>query len=455
MPVNPIDYGRYGHPDMVQIFEEQYRHSLWLRIEKTVARVQAKLGLIPKEAARDIEQSAVPEQVTLERTKEIEKRTRHDVAALYEAIAEKCDGAGSRWIHFGLTSNDVKDTTKALQMKKAFEELLIQLESLAETIMKRAEETTELIAVGRTHGQHAVPITYGIRFAVWLDEVRRHIERLVAAKKRATVGKIAGATGSHAALGKQGLEVQNRVLDELELGVPTATTQIIQRDRYAEAILVLCNLASTIDKIATDLRNLQRTEIAETFEPFVGGEQIGSSAMPHKRNPITCEKLSGLARIVRSFASPALETVISWEERDLANSSAERFVLPQAFILVDYMVRELNRIVDGLIIDEERVIRNVAKTNQGFLSEYLVTTLTKAGLERPKAHEMLRKAAIESRKSEESLIDTLKRYPEVSDFMDSGSLDVDAYYDSIRETSREIVKRVISTYTETITVATK
>ncbi|MBS3795699.1 MAG: adenylosuccinate lyase, partial [Candidatus Thorarchaeota archaeon] len=195
MPVNPIDYGRYGHPDMVRIFEEEYRHAMWLKVEKTVALAQAKLGIIPEEAASDIKSTARPEVVTLARTKEIEKRTRHDVAALYEAIAEKCERTGARWVHFGLTSNDVKDTAKALQMKAAFEELLIRIESLGKTIIKRAEETTGLLAVGRTHGQHAVPITYGLRFAVWLDELRRHFERLTSAKKRANVGKIAGATG--------------------------------------------------------------------------------------------------------------------------------------------------------------------------------------------------------------------------------------------------------------------
>jgi len=448
--VNPIDYGRYGHPDMIRIFEEENKHSLWLEVERAVASVQGELGIIPDEAARDIENAATPEQVTLDRTKEIEKRTRHDVAALYEAIAEKCDGPGARWVHFGLTSNDVKDTAKALQMSAACDELLVQLEKLGKTIIKRAEETTDLLVVGRTHGQHAVPITYGLRFAVWLDELRRHVERLVSAKKRASVGKIAGATGSHAALGRTGMELQQRVLTKLGLGIPTATTQIVQRDRHAEVILTLSNLASTIDKIATDVRNLQRTEIAELFEAFAEGEQIGSSAMPHKRNPVTCEKLSGLARIVRSLASPALETVVSWEERDLANSSAERFVIPQAFILADYMVRELNHVIDGLVIDEQAVAKNLEETNEGVLSEYLVTVLTKAGLDRSQAHRILREAAQKSRDSGENLTDQVRKNPEIENLLDETGFDVDAYHDSIRETSREIVKRAVSSYIETI-----
>ena len=282
MPVNPIDYGRYGHPDMVAIFEEEFRHSLWLKIEATVAEVQADMKLIPKEAAEDIKKTTRPETVTLERTMEIEKTTRHDVVALFEAIAEKCKGEGARWIHFGLTSNDIKDTALGLQLKGAFEVLLPQIDSLGKALLKRAKETESLIAVGRSHGQHAVPITYGIRFAVWSEEIYRHKARVLHAMESTGVGKISGATGSHAALGPEGFEVQNRVLTKLGLQVPIATTQIVQRDRLAEAITSLANLASSIDKIATDLRNLQRTEIGETYEPFAKGKQVGSSAMPHK-----------------------------------------------------------------------------------------------------------------------------------------------------------------------------
>ncbi|TFH01860.1 MAG: adenylosuccinate lyase, partial [Candidatus Thorarchaeota archaeon] len=307
MPVSPIDYGRYGHPDMVTIFEEEYRHSLWLRIESAVSEVQAEMGLIPKEAAADIRKTAKPDIVTLERTMQIEERTRHDVVALFEAIAEKCEGSGSRWVHFGLTSNDIKDTALGLQLKAAFDVLIPQINLLCDSLLKRAKETQDLIAIGRSHGQHAVPITYGIRFTVWLEEIYRHKKRILSAKDSTGVGKISVATGSHAALGPSGFDIQKKVLKNLGLNVPIATTQIIQRDRLAEAITSLANLASTIDKIATDLRNLQRTEIAETYEPFAKGKQVGSSAMPHKRNPVTCEKLSGLARIVRSLVPPALE----------------------------------------------------------------------------------------------------------------------------------------------------
>ncbi|MCJ7817931.1 MAG: adenylosuccinate lyase [Candidatus Thorarchaeota archaeon] len=440
MPVSPIDYGRYGHPEMVTVFEEEHRHSLWLRIEAAVAEIQAEMDFIPKDAAEDIKKTARPEIVTLERTMEIEKRTRHDVVALFEAIAEKCEGPGARWIHFGLTSNDIKDTALGMQLKAAFDILLPQIDTLCESLLKRAKETQDLIAVGRSHGQHAVPITYGIRFTVWLEEFYRHKSRLLRAKESTGVGKVSGATGSHAALGPSGFDIQKRVLEKLGLNVPIATTQIIQRDRLAEAITGLANLASTIDKIATDLRNLQRTEIAETYEPFAKDKQVGSSAMPHKRNPVTCEKLSGLARIVRSLVPPALENVVSWEERDISHSSAERFIIPQAFILTDYMVRELNRVVDGMTIDIEAVDRNLNLSNDSILSEYVVTLLTKAGLERPKAHEKLRVLSNNAQAAGTSLLDAVREDTDLASILDVEQLKIEEYYENIREVSRRIVR---------------
>ena len=440
MPVSPIDYGRYGHPEMVTVFEEEHRHSLWLSIEAAVAEVQAEMGLIPKLAAKDIKKNATPEIVTLERTMEIEKTTRHDVVALFEAIAEKCEGPGSRWIHFGLTSNDIKDTALGMQLKAAFDIVLPQIDILCESLLKRAKKTQDLIAVGRSHGQHAVPITYGIRFTVWLEEFYRHKSRLLSAKESTGVGKISGATGSHAALGPAGFDIQKKVLEKLELNVPIATTQIIQRDRLAEAITALANLASTIDKIATDLRNLQRTEIAETYEPFAKGKQVGSSAMPHKRNPVTCEKLSGLARIVRSFVPPALENVVSWEERDISHSSAERFIIPQAFILADYMVRELNRVIEGLTIDAKAVAKNLNLSNDSILSEYVVTMLTKAGLERPVAHEKLRALSTSAQNAGTNLLDAVRRDSNLVSILDVEQLKLEEYYNNIREVSRHIVK---------------
>ena len=444
MPVSPIDYGRYGHPDMVTVFEEEYRHSLWLSIEAEVAEAQAEMNLIPKEAADDIRKTAKPDIVTLERTMEIEKRTRHDVVALFEAIAEQCKGPGARWIHYGLTSNDIKDTALGLQLKAAFEILIPQIDILCESLINRAKENQDLIAVGRSHGQHAVPITYGIRFTVWLEEFHRHKDRILSAKETTGVGKISGATGSHAALGPTGFDIQKRVLENLGLNIPIATTQIIQRDRLAEAITALANLASSIDKIATDLRNLQRTEIAETYEPFAKGKQVGSSAMPHKRNPVTCEKLSGLARIVRSLVPPALENVVSWEERDISHSSAERFIIPQAFILTDYMVRELSRVIEGLTIDTKAVDRNLNLSNDSIMSEYVVTLLTKAGLERPKAHEKLRALSNSAQAADTSLLDAVKNDNALASILDIEKLKLEEYYNNIREVSRRIVREAES-----------
>lgn len=449
MPVSPIDFGRYGHPEMVSVFEEEYRHSLWLKVEAEVAKVQAELGLIPKEAAMDIEKTAKPDNVTLARSMEIEKRTRHDVVAFVEAIAEQCKGPGARWVHFGLTSNDIKDTALGLQLKRAFEILIPQLDILCETLSKRAKETEGLVAVGRSHGQHAVPITYGLRFAVWLDELRRHKVRLLAAKGRSAVGKIAGATGSHASLGIKGIELQKNVLTELGLGAPIATTQIIQRDRLAEVIAALANLSSTIDKISTDLRNLQRSEIGETFEPFAKDKQVGSSAMPHKRNPVTCEKISGIARVVRALVPPALECVPSWEERDMSHSSTERFVTPQAFILTDYIVREINRVIDGLTIDEHAVSRNLNLTKDSILSEFIITVLIEGGFERLKAHDKLRAHSQVAQQSGKGLLEIVRSDPDLSSLLKEGVLDVERYYESVREVSRTLVDDAIAEYKKT------
>jgi adenylosuccinate lyase len=259
----------------------------------------------------------------------------------------------------------------------------------------------------------------------------------------AVVGKLAGATGSHAALGREGLEMQEKVLKDLGLAVPRATTQIVQRDRLAHAITALSNLASTLDKIATDLRNLQRTEIAETFEPFAKGKQIGSSAMPHKRNPVTCEKISGLARVVRSFVQPALENVVSWEERDITHSSTERFIVPQAFIIVDYMVSEMRRVLEGLTIDKRAIERNLRLSNDLVLSEHVVTLLTKAGLERPKAHEKLRKLSILARENEIGLLQAVQDDPDLGTTISAADLDVENYFRGIVEVSKEIVAKTI------------
>ncbi len=450
MPICPIDYGRYGSPEMIAVFEETFRHELWLRVEAAVARAQAEMGIIPEEAARDIEATARPEIVTLERTMEIERANRHDVAALFEAIAERCKGQGGRWVHFGLTSNDIKDTALALQLRAAFEVLLPQVDKLMAALANRAEETVDLIAVGRTHGQQAVPITYGIRFAVWLEEIGRHRSRLQSAMSRAVVGKISGATGSHAALGIRGIALQKRVMEILGIGCPVATTQIIQRDRLAEVILTLANLSASIDKIATDLRNLQRTEIAEAYEPFAEGRQVGSSAMPHKRNPVTLEKICGLARIVRSTAAPALENVISWEERDISHSSTERFIVPQAFILTDYIVREMTTVISGLTIDKNAVTKNLSLSRDEILSEYILTLLTRAGMDRPKAHESLRRITSTARSQRIGLLEAVTKDPELAQRMQGIQPDIESYYDSIREVSRELVREAVSNFRNTI-----
>jgi adenylosuccinate lyase len=267
--------------------------------------------------------------------------------------------------------------------------------------------------------------------------------RLVHAKSNAVVGKIAGATGSHAAIGLRGIDLQNKVLSRLGLGTPIATTQIVQRDRHAEVVLTLANLAGSIDKIATNFRSLQRTELAETYEPYAKEKQIGSSAMPHKRNPIICEKICGLSRLVRGLVNPALESIVSWEERDISHSSTERFVIPQSFILVDYIVREMTRVIEDLTIDIDAVKRNLELSKSSILSEYVMTSLIRAGLDRPTAHKKMRNLSANAQKHGRNLIETAYADPELKTLLSDTKLDVEDYYNSIREVSREIVNNAI------------
>ena len=448
MAIHPIE-SRYGRKEVRELFDNETKLQRMLEVEAALARAHAKAGNIPDKAAEEITRKANTKYVKWTRVKEIEAEIDHDVMAIVEALAEQCPEAG-KYVHLGATSNDIQDTALALQLKEYIVYLKKDLEQLKKTLLEQAEKHKKTITIGRTHGQHAVPITYGIRFSVWLDEVQRHRQRLLAAKDSIAIGKIAGATGSHAAIGPIGIELQQRVMKELGLNTPVATTQIIQRDRHAEAILVLTNLAASIDKFATDLRALQRTEIGEIYEPFASGKQVGSSAMPHKRNPVTCEKISGLARYVRSLAMPALENVISWEERDITHSSAERFVIPQAFILTDYLIREMTRVIGGLEIDLDAVKRNLQSSTESTLSEYILTQLTKAGMERPKAHEILRKLSIKAQEQNTTLSEIVRADMETTDVFAKADVNVSEYYDSIKETSRRIVNAAIRKYKETI-----
>jgi adenylosuccinate lyase len=380
---------------MKRIFEEETRVQKMLDVEAALAWAHAEVGNISKKDAEKIMATALSKRVKLSRIKEIEHEIKHDVAALVRALAE-ASGSSGAFVHLGATSYDVVDTANALQLKDALELIMKRLDDLQTVLAEKALQYKETLMMGRTHGQHALPITLGFKFAVWKCEAARHIERLKQCEDRVLVGKMSGAVGTQAALGPHAARIQELVMQRLGIKAAEISTQIVQRDRHAELVCLLAIIASSLDNFATEIRELQRPEIAELFEAFEEGKQVGSSTMPHKRNPETCERICGLARIMRGLAVPALENVITWHERDLTQSSAERFILPEACVLVDYMLFLMSSIIENLHVDEQRMLKNIELTQGRAMSEAVMMALTRKGVSRQEAHELLRKLAIKS-----------------------------------------------------------
>jgi adenylosuccinate lyase len=380
---------------MKRIFEEETRVQKMLDVEAALAWAHAQVGNISKKDAERIMASALLERVKLSRIKEIEHEIRHDVAALVRALAE-ASGPSGAFVHLGATSYDIVDTANALQLKEALELIELRLDNLHEILRGKAQQYKETLMIGRTHGQHALPITLGFKFAVWMCEISRHIQRLKGCEGRVIVGKMSGAVGTQAAFGSHAMEIQKLVMERLGIKAAEISSQIVQRDRHAELVCLLAIVASSLENFATEIRELQRPEIAELFEAFEEKKQVGSSTMPHKQNPETCETVCGLARIVRSLVIPALENVVTWHERDLTQSSAERFIIPEACILVDHMLSLMSNIVANLRVDERRMMKNVELTQGRALSEAVMTALAKKGVNRQEAHEILRKLTIKS-----------------------------------------------------------
>jgi adenylosuccinate lyase len=380
---------------MRKIFEEETRVQKMLDVEAALAWAHAEVGNIPHKDAEKIMSMASLKHVKLSRIKVIELEIKHDVAALVRALAE-ASGPSGAYVHLGATSYDIVDTATALQLKEALELIERRLNDFEKTLMEKALQYKNTLMMGRTHGQHALPITLGFKFAVWMREISRHIQRLSQCRERVLVGKMSGAVGTQAGLGAKAMKIQELVMQRLGIKPAEISTQIVQRDRHAELACLLAMIASTIDNFATEIRELQRPEIGELFEPFEVEKQVGSSTMPHKRNPETCERICGLARIVRSLVVPALENVITWHERDLTQSSAERFIVPESCILVDYMIFLMNNIVANLRVDEQRMQKNVELTQGRAMSEAVMIALTNKGMNRQEAHELLRKLTIKS-----------------------------------------------------------
>jgi adenylosuccinate lyase len=408
LPILPIDTGRYGTWEMRRIFDEENRLQRMLDVEAALAWAHSEVGNIPRKDAEKIAKMASVKHVEISRVKEIEREIKHDVMALVRALAEACGPSGT-YVHLGATSSDIMDTAMALQLRDALGLIEKRLNDLEAVLVEKAEQYKEIIMIGRTHGQHALPITLGFKFAVWMRETARHIKRLRECNERALVGKMSGAVGTQAGLGPHAIRIQQLVMERLGVKPAQISTQIVQRDRYAELVCVLAIIASTLDKMATEIRELQRPEIGEVSEPFERERQVGSSTMPHKRNPITCERVSGLAKVMRSLVGPALENVPTWHERDLTQSSGERFIIPEACILTDYILVLMANVLKDLWVDEERMRTNLELTRGRTMSEAVMMVLTRKGMDRQEAHELIRQLAIESEVEKQLFKETLMK----------------------------------------------
>ncbi|HHQ45228.1 MAG TPA: adenylosuccinate lyase [Candidatus Altiarchaeales archaeon] len=420
MSVHPIEY-RYGRSEVKKIFDEESKLQAMLDVESALVKALAKAGIAPKEDAEKVSEKATTRLVTVERVQEIEDEIHHDMMAVVKALSEQC-GEASTYIHYGATSNDILDTSLALQLKKYVKFLEDDLLELKKVLLGLAKEKKRLVCVGRTHGQHAIPLTYGLKFAMWACEVQRHIERLAQAKERILVGQMTGAVGTQAAFADKGIEIQDEVMKTLGLAPVKISNQIIQRDRHAEFLQLLALISESLNKFATEVRNLQRTEIMEVSEGF-GKKQVGSSTMPHKRNPIIAEQVCGLARVVKANACAELENIPLWHERDLTNSSPERILIPEACILTDHMLVKSISLFKNLVFHEENIKRNLGMSGGRIMAESVMIRLAQKGVPRQEAHELVRELSMKSHHEDKPLMDLLKDSGEITAHLDEKEID--------------------------------
>jgi adenylosuccinate lyase len=379
---------RYTHPDMGRIWSDQRRYETWLLVEIAAAEAMAAAGIVPADAARDIRERGA---FDIARIEAIEQVTQHDVIAFTTAVAEQV-GPSARWLHFGLTSSDVIDTAQALQMREGCDVLLKDLDGLADAIRERAVEHRRTPMIGRTHGVHAEPMTFGLKLALWYAEIGRDLDRVRRAREVVSVGKLSGAVGT---FGHLPPEIEADVCRRLGLEPAPVASQVIQRDRHAELLSTIAITGASLEKFALEVRGLQKTEIGEVEEPF-GKGQKGSSAMPHKRNPIGAEQIVGLARVLRGNAHAATENIALWHERDISHSSVERIILPDSFIALDHMLRRMTRIVSGMVVNVERMRENLNRSRGVVFSGTVLLELAKAGVSREQAYEWVQRNAMRS-----------------------------------------------------------
>jgi adenylosuccinate lyase len=421
-PVCPLDF-RYGRKEIKDVFGETSKLQYLLDVEAALARAHAAVGNISKKAADEISKKAKVKYVTVKQVNEIEKETRHDIMAVTKALSEVCSGDAGKYVHLGATSYDIVDTANALQFAAATDLIKAQVRELRVTLVGLAKEYKNTIMAGRTHGQFSIPITFGLKMAVYAMEVDRHLERLHECKSRLLVGKMSGAVGSGAAMGKHALKIQELVMADLKLGTEEAATQIVGRDRYIELLSVLANIASSMEKFATEIRNLQRSEIGEVSEAFEAKKQVGSSTMPQKRNPILCEQVCGIARVIRSFIIPAYENAIQWHERDLCNSSSERFILPHSLIMTDWIVFQMNKVFRNLQVNPERMRQNLENSKGLPMAEAVMTKLVEKGMGRGDAHELVRTCSLKAVSEDRQLLSVLLENPKVTKLLKKKDLE--------------------------------
>ena len=407
---------RYSPPEIADLFTDEARFGAWLDVEVLAVEAWAKIGVVPPEDARIVRERAGFDVAAVH---EREQVTEHDVAAFVDVVQERVGPPAGAWVHYGLTSSDVVDTALALQMTRALDEILTAAQALETAIVQRAHEHRATPMVGRTHGIHAEPTTFGAKLALWALQVRRDRERLLRARRAIAVGKLSGAVGNYSNIDPR---VEQYVCEQLGLQ-PAPATQILARDRHAEVLYACASVGSTIDAFATEIRHLQRTEVREAEEPFREGEQKGSSAMPHKRNPVKSEQLSGLARVLRANLQAALENVAVWHERDISHSSVERIIVPDSLMLAYYVLVQMTRIIGGLRVHPERMLRNLDASFGLVFSQPVLLALVESGRTRDEAYRIVQRHAMRAWQEERSFREVLGEDAEVAATLDATRLD--------------------------------
>jgi adenylosuccinate lyase len=436
---------RYTNPEMGAIWSDQRRYETWLEVELAAADAMAEAGLIPREAAAEMRAKGA---FDIARIEEIEAVTQHDVIAFTTAVAEKV-GPAARYLHFGLTSSDVIDTAQALQMREACGLIVKNISALMEAVRERADQHRATPMIGRTHGVHAEPMTFGLKLALWFAQVQRDIDRVRRARAAVSVGKLSGAVGTFAHLPP---EIESDVCACLGLEAAPVSSQVIQRDRHAELVSALAITAASLEKFALEIRGLQKTEIGEVEEPF-GKGQKGSSAMPHKRNPIGCEQIVGLARLIRANAMAAFENVALWHERDISHSSVERVILPDSFIALDHMLRRFTRIVRGMVVYPERMLENLGRSRGVVFSGTLLLEFAKHGVSREKAYELVQRNAMRAFHEQRDFKELLLADPDVMNVVSAADVEKAFSLEDQLRNVNGIVDRVFSGSAAAVTSA--